>query len=599
LAESPINDGQPPFDTDPNKLLSDDEMLKLCIERWDAARNHRQGKETQWQRWYKLYRSYAERKNWPHSVNLFIPLVWSTVESFIPRLVTQKPTVEVASRGDENVEAASFHRQLLEFQWSDLNLPMVIADWVKESLIYGTAIVKVGWEKRTMVRRFNRLMPNGSVQEVIDDEFVVADKPFVSLVPLENFYPEPGAPDIEQSRYVCERYKATYYELHDMAEALGWNMAAVNKLKDKQVGAGTDAHGEDNSKSERETTFGSNDSVASKQTAQIWEFEVIEYWEDGRYCVFVTDPELLLMNDWNPFWHGKKPYLRIIDNALPGEFHGVGEPETLNSIQTELNAMHNLGLEGMNRAVFQMFKVRIGSPVTPNATKFKPQGIVWVNQPDDIEPMYNGNAANSAHRAEDNLRMWAQIATGANDNFQGVASDQQQETATGASILAQAAASRVGMKFLQLSSLGLEPLGEMLIALNEQYMGKETQIAIVGPEAATHVSIGPEQLATNGVLLQVRLDIGATDPINREMRLQKAMNMIQIAIQIYGDPNHPVIQVMMKRILDLHDVHLDPAMLGVQPDPAAVAASGGAPSATAADDGGPNIRDVLGTAEGG
>lgn len=599
MAESPINDGQPPLDTNPNTLLEDAQMLKLCIRRWEAARDHRKGKESQWQRWYKLYRSYAERKKWPHSVNLFIPLVWSTVESFIPRLVTQKPTVEVASRGDENIEAASFHRQLIEFQWADLKLPMVIADWVKESLIYGTAIVKVGWEKRTAPRKFKIVMDDGSVQEHLDEEFVVADSPFVSLVPLENFYPEPGAPDIEQARYVCERYKATYFEIKDMAEQLGWNSAAVAELESKQTGSSVDATGEDNARSEKETTFGSSDSAAAKQEAEIWEFEVIEYWEDGRYCVFVTDPEILLMNDLNPFWHGKKPYLRIVDNSLPGEFHGVGEPETLNSIQTELNAMHNLGLEGINRAVFQMFKVRIGSPVTPNATQFKPQGIVWVNQPDDVEPLYNGNSAQSAHRAEDNLRMWAQIATGANDNFQGVDSDKGRETATGASILAQAAASRVGMKFLQLSSQGLEPLGEMLIALNEQYMEKEQMIAIVGPEGSQHVMVGPEQLATNGSLLKVRLDIGATDPINREMRLQKSMNMVQIAMQLYGDPNHPVIQIIMKRILDLHEINIDPAMLGQMPNPVAVEASGGAPASSAAPEGGPNIRDVLGTSEGG
>lgn len=598
MAESTINKSNTVIDPDPNVLLDDDSMLELCIRRWNAARDHRKGKESQWQRWYKLYRSYAERKKWPHSVNLFIPLVWSTVESFIPRLVTQKPTVEVASRGDENIEAASFHRQLIEFQWADLKLPMVIADWVKESLIYGTAIVKIGWEKRTAPRRFKMVLDDGSVQEMYDEEFVVSNQPFVSLVPLENFYPEPGAPNVEQARYVCERYKATYYELRDMAEALEWNTAAVESLKDKQVGAGTDVNGEDTTKSDKETTFGSNDSAMSRQEAEIYEFEVIEYWEDGRYCVFVTDPEVLLMNDHNPFWHGKKPYLRIVDNSLPGEFHGVGEPETLNSIQTELNAMHNLGLEGINRAVFQMFKVRIGSPVTPNATQFKPQGIIWVNQPDDVEPLYNGNAAQAAHRAEDNLRMWAQIATGANDNFQGVDAGGS-ETATGASILAQAAASRVGMKFLQLSTQGLEPLGEMLIALNEQYMSTTQMIAIVGPEGQNHVKIGPEELASNGSLLKVRLDIGATDPINREMRLQKSMNMVQIAMQLYGDPNHPVIQIIMKRILDLHEINIDPAMLGMMPNPVAVEASGGAPASSAAPEGGPNIRDVLGTSEGG
>jgi len=598
MAESPINTGQPPFNTDPNQLLPDKEMMKLALERWEAAKDWRAGKETQWQRWYKLYRSYAERKNWPHSVSLFIPLVWSTVESFLPRLVTQKPSIIVESRGDEKLPAAANHRQVLDYQWSALKIPMVIEQWEKEALIYGTGIVKTGWEKKTMHRKFRMSTEDGRSAEAEDPEFVVRDAPFIALVPLENFYPEPGAPDIVNARYVCERSKKTYWEIEALAKELGWDMGAVKRLKDKHL-SNADVSGQDKLKTDREGTFGTSDSRQAKNRAQIWEFELVEYWEDGRYCVVVTDPEEILVNDYNPFWHGKKPYLRIVDNSLPGEFYGVGEPEVLESIATELNALHNLRLESVNRSVFQMWKVRLGSPITPNTTEFKPSGIVWVTQQDDIEPLYQHQPNMALYREEDGLRTWAQIATGANDNFQGVGSDLQQETATGASILAQAAASRVGMKFLQLSSMGLEPLGEMLISLNEQHMETEQTIKIVGPEGLLHQKLGPADLATNGVLLDVKLDIGATDPINREMKLQKDMNLLQIFMQLYGDPNHPAIQVLIKRILDLGDIHIDEELLAVQPNPANVEASGGQPGSPPAVEDGPNIRDVLGTAEGG
>ncbi len=598
MAESPINKGSIPFETDPKTLISDKEMLKLAHERWRAARDWREGKEVQWQKWYKLYRSFSERESWPHTVNLFIPLIWSTVESFLPRLVVQKPTILVESRGDENQEAATYHRQLLEYQWQDLNIPMAIEQWQKETLIYGTGIVKVGWDKQTMLRRFNVANPDGTGATIEEDpDFVVKDDPFIALVALENFYPEPGAPDIPLARYVCERSKKTYWELEAMGKELGWDMAAVRTLKDKQFGD-TDVYGEDSSKATKETTFGGSDSKAAKQKAQIWEFEVIEYWEDGRYCIFVTSPETVLMNDYNPFWHGMKPYLRIVDNSLPGEFFGVGEPEVLESINIEINALHNLRLENVNRSVFQMFKVRLGSPVTQSMTKFKPQGIIWVTQQDDIEPLFQGQPSIALSREEDGLHTWAQIATGANDNFQGQQSDKN-ETATGASILAQSAASRVGMKFLQLSSMGLEPLGQMLIALNEQYMSTDRAIQIVGPEGQTHVKMTPANLATNGALLMVKLDIGATDPINREMKLQKDINLLTIFMQLYGDPNHPAIVALITRIMDLGDIHIDPQTLEVPPDAANVAASGGQAGGQAPPSAGPSTRDALGVDDGG
>jgi hypothetical protein len=600
MAESPINTGQPPKDTDPNKIIPDGEMLALARQRWDAARKWRAGKEDQWQRWYKLYRSHANRTNWPHSVNLFIPLIWSTVESFLPRLVVQKPTILVSGRGDEKIPAATYHRQLLDFQWQDLNLPMVIQDWVKEALVYGTAIIKVGWERREVTRMFRQVAADGStVLEQEQEKFPVIDRPFVALVPLENFYPEPGAPDIENARFVCERSKMTWHELRDKGEALGWDKEAINALEDVQIGSRGDISTADTHLTEKETTFGGSDSEMAKQEAEIWEFEVIEYWEDSRYCVFVSEPETILVNEYNPFWHGKKPYLRIVDNSLPAEFHGVGEPEILESINIELNALHNLRLENVNRAVFQQWKVKIGSPITPNMTKFKPGGVLWVTSQDDIQPLHQSTPPMALYREEDGLRQWSQIASGANEAFQGVAGGAAPETATGASILAQAAASRVGMKFLQLSSLGLEPLGEMLIALNEQFISDENALQIVGPEGQVHQRLGPVELATNGALLDVKIDIGATDPVNKEVQLQSTMNFLQILMQLYGDPNHPVIQVLVRRITDLADINIDPELLAVQPDPANVEASGGQPGSSPAGGDAPDQRDALGVQDGG
>jgi hypothetical protein len=579
MAQSLINQGDLSVETDPNKILPDEKMLKLVLERWRAAKDWRAGKSTQWERWYQLYRSYAEQKDWPHSVSLFIPLIWSTVESFLPRMVVQRPSILVEARGDEKLEASVYHRELIEYQWEHLRVPMTIAAWVKEALIYGTGIAKIGWDKRTGPRSFRVVAEDGSVTEDTDEEFVIKDDPFIALVPLENFYPEPGAPDVEEARFVIERRKMTAYEIEDEGKALGWNEEAIKKLKDRQLAANQPKE-EDRMRLAREATFGTPDSMMSKNRAHIYEFEVLEYWEDGRYAVVVEDPEVILVNERNPYWHGRKPYLRIVDNILPGEFYGVGEPEILESINLELNQLHNLRLEAVQRATFQMFKVRLGSPVTPAMMEYKQQGIVWVTSQDDVEPLYPGNPQSAPYREEEGLRLWAQQTTGANDAFQGLETDLVGETATGASILAQAAASRVGLKFLSLSEMGLRPLGDMLISLNEQNFSQERAIGITGMEGMTHQRIGPAQLATNGGILDVKIDIGATDPINRQVSMQQNQNLLMIFMQLYGDPNHPVIQTLIKRIAELGDIPIDPQTLMIQPNPANVAASGGAPAST-------------------
>jgi hypothetical protein len=161
MAQSLINQGDLSVETDPNKILPDVKMLKLVLERWRAAKDWRAGKSTQWERWYQLYRSYAEQKDWPHSVSLFIPLIWATVESFLPRMVVQRPSILVEARGDEKLEASVYHRELIEYQWEHLRVPMTIAAWVKEALIYGTGIAKIGWDKRTGPRSFRVVAEDG------------------------------------------------------------------------------------------------------------------------------------------------------------------------------------------------------------------------------------------------------------------------------------------------------------------------------------------------------------------------------------------------------------------------------------------------------
>lgn len=574
-------------DTDPQILLPDEEMAELVERRWTAAKNWRRPKEQQWQRWYEMYRSYAKRKKWQNGVSLFIPLTFSTIESFLPRMVTQRPKIEVEARRDDKIEVAQNHRDLLTYQWDQLSMPVTQVDWAKEALIYGTGILKVGWWKMSRTKQFRNAMDPNQIET---DTIVEENRPDINTVSLTRFYPAPGSKDVDSAYFTCEHHRWTWEHMRDLAEMGVLKMSAVKKLKARKNATNNDA---DISRLEnqRQTLFGTSDPEQAKEEADIWEFDVVEYWEDSRYCILVPEFMVVLQNATNPYWHGKKPYLRIVDHQVPGEFYGIGEPEALQSIQTELNETHNLRLEAAKRAVFQMFKVRIGAPISQKQMEFKHQGIVWVTDQKDIEPLFAGNPQGPAYREEEVLRQWAQQTTGANDPFQGLGGDMGNETATGASILAQAANSRVGMKFLMMSEQGLRPLARMMMALNEQNVSDEERFRILGPNAQPK-TLTPSDLATGGAIFDVRVDVVATDPINKEIALQKAMNFLGVFSQLYGDPTHPAVQAMMKRIADLAELDLPPEALQVQPNPdSAAAAQGNQPPAGGPASGSPNPSD--------
>lgn len=546
-------------------------MGVLVDLRWKAAKDWRKDKEDQWQRWYELYRSYAERRDWSE-VSLFIPLIFSTIESFLPRMTTQRPKIVVEARGDEDRETSKVHRELINYQWDGMGMGVVLMDWVKETFIYGTGILKIGWEETKRLRQFRS---SADPKEVVSEEQIIKSAPVAKVVPIERFYVAPGSRDMETAMYTIELHRWTWDDIDAMAENGFFKRAAVNELEDKKVSTQNDAEAT-RVETERYTNFGLGDAEQAKKEAEIWEFDVLEYWENDRVCFYVPEYQVVLKNEKNFYWHGQKPYVRIVDNALPGEFYGVGEPEILQSLNIELNELHNLRLEAAKRAIFQMFKVRIGSPVSPQSLKFKQQGIVWVHDvQEDIQPLFVGQPQGPSYREEDVIRVWAQQTTGANDPFQGIESGVGSETATGASILAQAANSRVNMKFMILTEMGLRPLGKILMSLNEQYMDEDLVLRVAGPTGMTYTKISAHDIATNGLLYDIKIDVGATDPINREASIKKAIEGLSVIGQIIQDPTHPAIQAFLNRLFELYEIDMPPEMLAQQPNPVAAAAAQG------------------------
>lgn len=548
--------------SDPNANISNKEMKTLVLDNFKAAKDKRKSREPQWIRWNELYRSHVQRTEWPFETNLFIPLTWSTVESFLPRLVSERPRLQVESRNDEDIDTARVHRELINFQWDSLAMGVKLIEFVKASLVYGTSFLKVGWEKRTANRPVPRVTIDQFEREIrtnIPQETVVYDDPVIDVVDINDIYVDPQGICLDTARYVIHRIKKDLATIEAEAKEKGYIPESVAKLK-KIVKTRIDSELE-NVKRQRDTTF-SGSSEQYPDLDHYKQFDILEYWEDDRMAIVVHDPEVILYQGSNPYWHRRKPFIRLVDNMLPWEFYGVGEPELLESLNIELNETHNIRLEQAKRNIFNMWVARRGSGINAKNVKWKPDSILWAQDIDrDIKQLLQRDLPISGYREEEVLRRHAEEASGASENFKGL--DQGgAETATQASILAQASASRAGLKFQQLVEMALRPLGEMLIALNEQFITEERSITIVGPEATLRQKIDPADLVRGGATLDVRIDVGATDPVSRELRLQRTMNLLSAVGNVLGDPNHPAVQALIKRLFDLAEVPIpDPSLL--------------------------------------
>ena len=164
-----------------DELLPKAEQAAIVWEHYERGKDVVEAMRDKWDEWYF---SMSE---------LSIPMIFSDIEAYMPRLVANKPEIFVGPRSEEDRERAAKHRLLISYQWDALRLSIQLVDYVKAAKIYGTSIWKVAHRKdvrNRMTRSVQReeislldgYFPTGEVTEdnVVEMQpMVVWDGPIV------------------------------------------------------------------------------------------------------------------------------------------------------------------------------------------------------------------------------------------------------------------------------------------------------------------------------------------------------------------------------------------------------------------------------------
>jgi hypothetical protein len=95
----------------PDKPLPADKATKVVLDNFYLGRDRLVRRmRDKWDEWYKAYRSVIEIDDDDIRSNVSVPLIFSHIEAYLPRLVANKPRVEVWGRGPEDSRRAALHR---------------------------------------------------------------------------------------------------------------------------------------------------------------------------------------------------------------------------------------------------------------------------------------------------------------------------------------------------------------------------------------------------------------------------------------------------------------------------------------------------------
>ena len=138
---------------DPEKILKADDATMVVLDQYRRSKDALVDKmRDKWNEWYKSYRAYVKRSKDDVRSNLVLPLIHSHVEALLPRLVVNRPRIDVWGRGPEDNTRAAQHRFLLFYNWDSMKMAFKIINFVKQAEIFGTAWFKVVHKKEVRTR---------------------------------------------------------------------------------------------------------------------------------------------------------------------------------------------------------------------------------------------------------------------------------------------------------------------------------------------------------------------------------------------------------------------------------------------------------------
>ncbi len=546
----------PLFDpaTLPKPLAAEDDMpevlkeylkkVKKCME---VAKPVHDLYMERWDELYGLYRSYrrlksafndapdrdkgglllSAKKTWGEE--LFIPWAYATVETVVPRLLSNDPKMLMRARNPDARESAMSVQELINADQATIGYDLKLQPTARRGLKYGLGVQKTGWKKQT--RTIVQVVPSASGNggyAAAPTEVVLYEGPDVEDVDIWDFFWDPVATCVADARWLLHRTWRDDEYVENMVKSGKWyplDTEAVKRLKSDG--------GRDSTWAGRMEAQGLDSNTLKNGLHEVWEYH------NGQHVYTILDQCLVVQAAESPYFHREMPFQIFRPTPVEGEFVGIGEIEPIAHLQRELNVLRGQRRDNATMALMRAFIYREGR-ADPSTFRLGPGvGIPVQGDPRaDIVPLEFPDLPASSYREEDAIKADIELASGIAETVTGAQGDGgSSETATGTQLVMQAANVRIRLKTKNLERETIRPAARQFLELYRQHIfdpQKPRQVRVDDPQAQDgyrFTAVGPEQL--NDDIDDPIPDAGSTEPDNPLEREQRATQIFQSTA---GDP---------------------------------------------------------------
>lgn len=520
-------------------------VQQLVTDRFNRARDYRVTSQDEiWRRSYNNWRGILDTSLYPWRSKLFIPWSFIVVETIIPRVFARDPKWRSISRSpDFPPDGPRVVNDLLGYQWNRMGMRLKMYDYIKDSLMYSKGYAKVTWNYQHKTRKFMEPIVGKNDEITFEEKTrskVEYDDPMVEIVDPADIYVDPDATTSGfggDGLYLIHRKTVPLETLKENP-----NYKNVDKIKQASY---ADQY--------MDKMLRYRDEVPPKDKHKDL-VEILEYWEEDRLIV-VANRSIVLRDSPNPYSHKQIPFVELDDYRDPHKLYGQSELSVIDPLQREINSIRNQRRDYDNLALNPVIRMVPGTLRNPNSAVMAPGSVWMVSDLTSMDTFALPQLQGSARDIEQQTAQDIKMATAIDEIGIGLLPDNpQRRSATEVVTSQQSAGRRFAMKIALLEE-AVKKIGELVFALNQQFLDQERMIQIVGERGATEwVQLSPEDIRGE---YYIDIETGSMLPKDEIAQRKEAVELLQyitpIITPVVGT-NPEIIMPVLRMVLDTFEL---------------------------------------------
>lgn len=357
--------------------------------------------EMLWWNLYSLYVCGQRGSATPTRSKIFVPIAFQLIEIATPKLISflsdNDSLFDVKAADSKDAPIAENIKSLIADQLDKNGFSDTYENFVKQLLLYGTSYFYVDykvkrewvWERvaksTTSVDDFG---VNHTKIDYVDEKSykVVERRPNVTFLDILDVFPQQDHAKVDdQNPGICVRRfmdRKTFERMCDGEQPYFGN-------KERAMATGT-------SNKFQESRQFRKASRGESATSQSTDIELLEWWMkydldgdgiDEECQIIIANRQIVVRAVANPYYHQKRPLIKVCFCKVPGEWYGIGLIEPVISLINQLTMVRRQRLDNVTMILNRMWLVKSSADIDPTKLVATPNGVILVDDMGDVQAL--------------------------------------------------------------------------------------------------------------------------------------------------------------------------------------------------------------------